>query len=61
MLHRLAIFKLLSRRFFQILAAINKMILPKYSRRDLNNLSRIDKFIIGYRYYVTIHAVEEDE
>lgn len=44
--------------FFKSLAKINKAILPRYSQRDLNNLSKFDKLIIGYRYYVTKNALK---
>ena len=50
----------MKKRFFQILAAINKVILPRYSNKDLSQLSKIDKLIIGYRYYITKNAVGDD-
>jgi hypothetical protein len=40
-----------------VLAAINKSILPRYSRKDLSKLSRFDKLIVGYRYYVTKNSL----
>jgi hypothetical protein len=43
---------------FQILAKVNKFILPRYSKRDITKLSTIDKAIVAYRYWVTIHAIE---
>jgi len=49
---------MLRKTIFRILAKINKLILPKYSRRDLSRLSKIDKALIAYRYWVTIHALE---
>ncbi|MBR9997713.1 MAG: hypothetical protein KFF73_02025 [Cyclobacteriaceae bacterium] len=42
---------------FRILAEINKIILPRYSRKDLSKLSKFDKLIVGYRYYVTKNAL----
>ncbi|MDH5365554.1 MAG: hypothetical protein OEW67_01090 [Cyclobacteriaceae bacterium] len=42
---------------FKILAHINKIILPRYSQRDINNLSIIAKAIVGYRYWVTKNAL----
>lgn len=45
------------RPIFQILAKINKILLPRYSHRDLNKLSKIDYAIIGYRYWVTINSL----
>jgi hypothetical protein len=43
--------------FFKVLARINKAILPRYSRRDITRLSRIDKAIVGFRYWVTKNAL----
>ena len=43
---------------FQILAKLNKLFLPRYSKRDITKLSKIDKALVAYRYWVTIHAVE---
>lgn len=42
---------------FKLLAAINKAILPRYSKRDLNKLSRLDQAIIAYRYWVTKNSL----
>ncbi|MDV3307195.1 MAG: hypothetical protein LOY03_00045 [Cyclobacteriaceae bacterium] len=43
--------------FFRWLAALNRAILPRYSRRDLNRLSKLDQAIIAYRYWVTKNAL----
>lgn len=50
----------IKKSFYVILAAINRKILPKYSNKDLNKLSKLDKAIIGYRYWVTKHAIDKD-
>jgi len=50
---------MVTKSFFKFLAAINKMILPKYSKRDINALSKIDKALVAYRYWVTIHAIDD--
>jgi hypothetical protein len=42
---------------FRLLARVNKTILPRYSQRDLSRLSKIDKAIIAYRYWVTMHSL----
>jgi len=47
------------RSIFKTLAEINKLILPKYSKRDVNTLSKVDKAIVAYRYWVTIHAIDK--
>lgn len=38
---------------YRILAEINKILLPKYSRKDLTKLSKMDQAIIAYRIWVT--------
>jgi hypothetical protein len=43
---------------FKILSGINKLILPRYSKRDINKLSKLDKALVAYRYWVTIHALD---
>jgi hypothetical protein len=42
---------------FRILARINKLILPRYSKRDITKLSKVDQALIAYRYWVTINAL----
>jgi len=42
---------------FKILANINKAVLPSYRNKDLNKLSKVDKAIIGWRYWVTKNAL----
>jgi hypothetical protein len=48
----------MKKTFYQILASINKVILPRYSKRDFTKLSKAGKAIVAYRYWVTIHAIE---
>ena len=43
---------------FQLLAKVNKLVLPRYSQRDLNKISKLDKLIIGYRYIITKNAIK---
>ena len=49
---------MLQKRLFKILARINKLILPRYSKRDLAKLSKIEKALVAYRYWVTTHALD---
>lgn len=48
----------MQKSFFKILAKLNKVVLPRYSKRDINKLSRLDKALIAYRYWVTVHALD---
>lgn len=51
----------LKRKLFVLLAKVNKLLLPKYSKdeKKLTRLSRWDKVIIGYRYWVTKNSLKE--
>ncbi|QLE00245.1 SsrA-binding protein [Galbibacter sp. BG1] len=50
----------MKKKFFKLLAKINKAILPSYSKKDLD-LAKASKFqmaIIGWRTYVTKRALD---
>jgi hypothetical protein len=46
------------KNIFKLLARINKVVLPRYSKRNLTKLSKIDKALVAYRYWVTTHALD---
>lgn len=48
----------MKRQAFKFLARLNKLVLPKYSRRDLSKLSKFDKLLVAYRYWVTLHVLK---
>ena len=48
----------MKKSFYQVLALINRMVLPRMSKKDLTKLTKTQKAIVAYRYWVTIHAVE---
>lgn len=50
----------MKKSFFMFLARVNKLILPSYSKRqlDLAKASKLQLAIIGWRYYVTTKALE---
>jgi hypothetical protein len=45
---------------FKILAKINKLILPSFTKKrlDLSKAKKWQMAIIGYRYYVTTRALD---
>ncbi|MFN6090075.1 MAG: hypothetical protein ACK47E_15130 [Cyclobacteriaceae bacterium] len=43
---------------FQVLALINKVVLPRYSKKDVTKLTSLEKAIVGYRYWVTINSLD---
>ena len=46
------------KQVFRILAKLNKLLLPKYSKRDISRLSKVDKVLVAYRYWVTLHVLD---
>jgi hypothetical protein len=44
--------------FFKLLAALNKVLVPRASKLNLNKLSKAGKLLIAYRYWVTTNALE---
>lgn len=47
----------MKKTLFKTLAWLNRRILPRYSRRNLDRLGKVDKLIILYRYWVTRNAL----
>jgi hypothetical protein len=48
----------MKKSIFKILATLNRAILPSYGKRDLSKLSKFDKAIVAYRYWVTTQALD---
>ncbi|MBT8254334.1 MAG: SsrA-binding protein [Flavobacteriaceae bacterium] len=50
----------MSKQVFKILAKINKVILPSYSKKqlDLAKASKLQMAIIGWRWFVTRNALD---
>ena len=48
----------MKKQIFKLLAALNKVIMPRYSQRDITKLSKVDKALVAYRYWVTINALD---
>jgi hypothetical protein len=45
-------------RFFKVLARINKVILPRFSQRDIGRLSKLDRALVAFRYWVTKNSLD---
>jgi len=52
--------QVMKKSFFKILAKINKILLPSYTKKrlDLAKASKFQLAIIGWRYYVTTNAID---
>lgn len=43
---------------FNVLNKINKMVLPKLSGKDPSKLTKLQKGILAYRYFVLVNSME---
>jgi DNA-directed RNA polymerase subunit H (RpoH/RPB5) len=48
----------MEKKIFKMLAQLNKWIMPRISRKDITRLSKTDKLIVAYRYWVTKNALD---
>ncbi|MBU2903690.1 SsrA-binding protein [Arenibacter algicola] len=50
----------MKKNFFKLLAKLNKLVLPSYSKKqlDLSKATKIQMAIIGWRYLVTTNALD---
>jgi hypothetical protein len=46
------------KQLFKILARLNKVVMPRFSRKDITRLSKIEKGLIAYRYWVTLNSLD---
>ncbi len=48
------------KNFFKALAKVNKLVLPSYTKRqlDITDASKLQLAIIGWRAYVTLRALD---
>jgi hypothetical protein len=51
-------FAIMKKSVFKILASVNKVILPRISKRDLNRLTKFEKAVVAYRYWVTTNSLD---
>jgi len=42
----------MQKTFFQLLAGLNKIVLPKFYKRDLKKLKTWEKALVGYKVWV---------
>jgi len=50
----------MKQQFFKVLALVNKIILPSYSKKqlDLSKATKLQLAIIGWRVFVTKNALD---
>lgn len=47
----------MKKELFRVLARLNKLLLPRLWDKDLARLSKTQKAIVAWRYYVTRNAL----
>ncbi|ROH90046.1 hypothetical protein EGI15_15335 [Chryseobacterium cucumeris] len=48
----------MKKSFFRLLNAVNKKVLPKLSHKDPNHLTKMEKGILAYRYFVLVNSLD---
>ncbi|EJL72446.1 hypothetical protein [Chryseobacterium populi] len=48
----------MKKTFFRLLNTINKAVLPKLSNKDPNTLTKLQKGILAYRYFVLVNSLD---
>ncbi|WP_291888044.1 hypothetical protein [Chryseobacterium sp.] len=48
----------MKKSFFRLLNKMNKVILPKLSNKDPNKLTKFQKAILAYRYFVLVNSLD---
>lgn len=49
----------MKKMLFNALAKLNKWLLPSMAGKDLSRLTKMEKVIIGWRYFVTKNALDQ--
>ena len=44
--------------FFKVLSKLNKVLLPSVSKLNVNKLSKTDKLLVAYKYWVTLNVLD---
>ncbi|MDR2237752.1 MAG: hypothetical protein LBE92_16640 [Chryseobacterium sp.] len=48
----------MKKSFFRLLNGLNKKVLPKLSDKDPSTLTKLEKGILAYRYFVLVNSME---
>jgi hypothetical protein len=48
----------MKQHLFKTLARLNRLLLPSLAKKDLYRLSRWQKMLVAYRYWVTTRALD---
>jgi hypothetical protein len=48
----------MKKAFFRVLSRLNKVLLPSVSKLNMNKLSKTDKLLVAYKYWVTLNVLD---
>jgi hypothetical protein len=48
----------MKKTMFKTLAKLNRVLLPSFGKRDLTKLSKTEKAMVAYRYWVTTNVLD---
>lgn len=48
----------MKKQFFKIIHKLNKILLPKLNRKDPSQLTKFEKAMAAFKYYVLIHSLD---
>lgn len=48
----------MKKSIFKLLAKANKLVIPSFGKKDLTKLSKMEKVLVAYRYWVTTNALD---
>lgn len=48
----------MKKSFFRALAKVNKLVMPSFGKKDLTRLTKFEKALVAYRYWVTTNALD---
>lgn len=49
---------MLQKSFFKVLLKFNKTFLPKVSKLNVYKMSKADKVLVAYKYWVLLHVLD---
>ncbi|MDQ3101710.1 MAG: hypothetical protein M3R08_10020 [Bacteroidota bacterium] len=47
----------MKQRFFRLIARINKAVLPRLWDKDLSRLTKSQKLVVAWKYYITRNSL----
>lgn len=48
----------MKKNLFKLIAKFNKLVMPGFGKKDLTRLSKLEKAMVAYRYWVTTNALD---